>query len=325
MAHKNGILHACTIDGNGGGKTLSGNDISDEIKNDGLAWVHLNLNEKGSRRWIKKEISYLDDIIINALLADETRPRMFEFGNGVLMILRGMNLNENAEPEDMVSIRLWIDPCRIISVQRRNAKAINDILESLMAGQGPKNCGNFIAMLTARLFERMEPVLADLDEQTDNVEEKVMESPDPAERQQIIDIRKQAIIFRRYITPQRDVLAHLRVSNLEWLDQTDRRHLQESLDRLIRYVEDLDMVRERAQIVKDELTNALADKMNKNLYMLSIVAAIFLPLSFLTGLLGINVAGIPGADDPQAFMVFIGILVVVIALQMLLFKKLKWL
>jgi Mg2+ and Co2+ transporter CorA len=98
-------------------------------------------------------------------------------------------------------------------------------------------------------------------------------------------------------------MSHLRSCDFSWIDQTHKRRIQEALDRVIRYVEDLDATRERAQIVKDELANALADKMNKNMYVLSIVAAIFLPLGFLTGLIGINVGGMPGVDYNLAFWI----------------------
>ena len=224
----------------------------------------------------------------------------------------------------MVSIRLWIDQHRIITIRRRPIKGAQDLHKRLLAKKGPKNSGDFLCMLTGRLFERMEPVFSDLDEELDDIEEKVMEALDAKERQKITAIRKQAIMFRRYIAPQRDVISHLRTSELSWLDQMQKRRLQESLDHVVRYVEDLDTIRERAQIVKDELTNALSDKMNKNMYVLSIIAAIFLPLSFLTGLLGINVGGIPGAENTSAFWLFCGLLGVVVFFQALLFKKLKW-
>ena len=93
---------------------------------------------------------------------------------------------------------------------------------------------------------------------------------------------------------------------------------------MTRYVEDLDAIRERSQIVKDELANILADKLNKNMYVLSVIAAIFLPLGFLTGLLGINLGGMPGAENPDAFWVFSGLLVAVVSLQIWIFKKLDW-
>ena len=289
-----------------------------------LTWVHLDINEASSKKWADAELTFLDPLTLDALFAEETRPRILEFDTGTLLILRGVNLNADAEPEDMVSIRLWIDSSRIISVRKRRLKAVTDLRERIEAGVGPHNAGDFITQLTSRLFERMEPVFTELDELLDDAEERVMEAADTTYRSQITDIRKQAIVFRRYIAPQRDVIAALRVSDMPWLSELHKRRLQESLDRVIRYIEDIDTIRERAQIVKDELTNALSDKMNKNLYLLSVIAAVFLPLGFLTGLLGINVGGVPGVDDPSAFWVFSGFLLVVVALQILLFKRWKW-
>lgn len=286
--------------------------------------MHLDINEASSKKWADAELTFLDPLTLDALFAEETRPRILEFDTGTLLILRGVNLNADAEPEDMVSTRLWIDSSKIISVRKRRLKAVTDLRERIEAGVGPHNAGDFITQLTSRLFERMEPVFTELDELLDDAEERVMEAADTKYRSQITDIRKQAIVFRRYIAPQRDVIAALRVSDMPWLSELHKRRLQESLDRVIRYIEDIDSIRERAQIVKDELTNALSDKMNKNLYLLSVIAAVFLPLGFLTGLLGINVGGVPGVDDPSAFWVFSGFLSVVVALQILLFKRWKW-
>ena len=318
------ILHAHAIKGNGSGPILTGDAISKTIKADALAWVHLDGNNPETKTWLEREISYLDDIIIDALLERETRPRIIEHEDGAVMILRGVNLNENAEPEDMISIRFWVDSHRIISIAYRPLKAVADIAENLEEGRGPKDSGEFVTSLSSRLFERMEPVFSELDDQLDVVEEEVLVEPDKELRDTITDIRQQAIIFRRYIAPQRDVIAHLRSSEMSWLDQKHNRKLQENFDRVTRYVEDLDAIRERGQIVKDELANALADRLNKNMYMLSIVAAIFLPLGFLTGLLGINVGGIPGADYEGSFLIFCAILTGVVIAQIAVFKWLKW-
>lgn len=323
-AENSAILYAYAINGDGTGTPLSGDAVSQTIKDDALAWVHLDGNHPGTREWLEREVSYLDDLIIEALLEQQTRPRIIEFEQGALMILRGVNLNENAQAEDMISIRLWVDAHRIISVRLRPLKAVQDMCQRLESGSGPKNAGEFIGALSGRLFERMEPVFSELDERVDDVEEQVMDTPDKVLRASITDIRKQAIIFRRYIAPQKDVIAYLRGSDMPWLEQNHKRKLQENLDRVTRYVEDLDAIRERAQIVKDELSNALADKMNKNMYMLTIIAAIFLPLGFLTGLLGINVGGIPGADYAGSFFIFCGVLTVIVFLQVLYFKWQKW-
>ena len=311
-------LHAYQLDSKGGGTAIDLDNIPE-----GTIWVHLDATHGDARACLEK-ISDLDRFVIDALLAGETRPRMEELDDGILVILRGVNLNDPESPEDMVSIRLWVTENRIISTRRRKLMAVQDIEEKIGAGKGPKSSGEFLTTICSKLFDRMEPILTDLDEMTDNIEEKVLEDPDYSLRSSVVTIRKQAIMFRRYMAPQREVVSRLRGLDFEWLSTSDKRNLLESYDRVTRYVEDLDAIRERAQIVQDELNNALAERLNKNMYMVSIVAAIFLPLGFLTGLLGINIAGIPGAEYPNAFVVFCVMLAVVVVLQVVIFKKLKW-
>ncbi len=318
------ILLAYEFDERGGGAPLSKDAVSERIKDDKFAWVHLDAAHEDTKRWLESEVSYLDPFIIEALLADGTRPRMMQIDTGALLILRGVNLNKNAAPEDMVSIRLWFDDERVISLRRRPLKAISDLESRLRAGKGPKNAGHFVGMLVTRLFERMEPVLTELSELTDDIEERVLEDASTDLRESIGDVRKQAIMLRRYMAPQRDAIGQLRMSDVECLEDSHKRQLQESFNEITRYVEDLDAIRERAQIVKDEIANILADRLNKNMYVLSVIAAIFLPLGFLTGLLGINVGGIPGADNGNAFWFFCGILMTIVAFQVMAFKKMKW-
>jgi len=318
------ILQAFAIDGNGQGKELDEEAIIEEIRSEHFAWVHLNVNHPGTEAWLETNLGYLDRIIIEALLVEETRPRILVFPHGVLIILRGVNVNEKEDPEDMVSIRLWIDPWRVISLQRRKVFAVQDLAESLRRGVGPKNAADFLIMLCNNLFTRMNQAIADLDEQTDEAEEALLEGPDKTLREMVIDIRKKAILFRRYISPQKEVMAQLRNAEVSWMTQFHLRKVQENQDRITRYVEDLDAIRERAQIVKDELANILADHLNRNLYLLSVVAAIFLPLSFLTGLLGINVGGLPGIDNQNAFTYVSLICAGILILQIVVFRFFKW-
>lgn len=318
------ILLAYAINGDGTGTVLSGVAISDGLKDDQLAWVHLDAGDEGTGPWLSHELSYLDPFIISALTADETRPRMTQIGDGAIIILRGVNLNSGADTEDMVSVRMFIDSHRIISLQRRNVKAISAIETLLKSGKGPKNSGDFLCQLVSQLTGRFETVLADLDDLTDDTEEKLIINADTALRQDITNIRKKAIVFRRHMAPQRDAISQLRMAELEWVTETQSRHLHENYNHIMRYVEELDAIRERAQIVKDELANMIADRLNKNTYVLSVIAAIFLPLGFLTGLLGINIGGIPGVDSPVAFTIFCVFLIVVVAVQVYIFRKLKW-
>jgi len=325
MTENEPVLSAYEFDGNGRGVILPLSRQVEAVRSDSsVTWLHLDASHPNTRDWLHQNVNYLDTLILDALLAEETRPRVTENEQGLLIILRGVNLNENEEPEDMISIRLWVDAQRIISMRRRKLKAVQDIRNRLEQGNGPKNSAEFLIMLATRLFQRMEPVLIELDQRTDNIEEKIVEKPDADCRYEVIDIRKKAIMLRRYIAPQKDVISYLRICDMPWLEKFQRRQLQENLDRLTRYVEDLDAIRERAQIVKDELSNALTERMNKNMYLLSIVAAVFLPLGFVTGLLGINVGGVPGVDNNAAFWIVSGVCIGFVLIMTVAFRWLKW-
>ena len=98
----NPVICAYEINGSGKNLPLQGDDIAKKIQAKELAWVHLDAANPDTKGWLRENVSYLDDLILEALLAKETRPRMSRHGNGAVIILRGVNLNENAEEEDMI-------------------------------------------------------------------------------------------------------------------------------------------------------------------------------------------------------------------------------
>jgi len=318
------IFFAYAFDGKGGASLLDTAPIlTYGILPGEQYWVHLFLDNPATQPWLEK-YSGLDPSIIAALMQPISRPRITEFDDGALIILRGVNTNIDEEPEDMVSIRFYVDKKRIISVRKRKLSAVHDLREAFMRCRGPKTTGEFVSMLAENLCTRMEPTFNLLNEEMDDVEASALESPETVLRETIADVRKQAIIFHRYLAPQRDVLARIRMSEHRWLQSADRKNIMESYDRITRYVEDLDAIRQRAQIVHDEVAFALSARLNKNTFVLSIVSAIFLPLTFITGLLGMNVNGIPHADSSRAFIVVTALLTLTAGFQVFLLRRMRW-
>ncbi|OZG74473.1 zinc transporter ZntB [Hahella sp. CCB-MM4] len=320
------IIYSFRLDSVGGATELtpeSDSAIRQAIASSELTWFHINTLHPDAEQFLL-EIMQLDALVSEALLADETRPRLVDNENTALIILRGVNLNQGAEPEDMVSLRIWITKNSIISAGRRPLKALRDIVESFTQNKGPKDAGEWLTDVCVELYDHMQSAVTGLVEETDKLEEEVFHSQNENVRESILDIRKRAMILRRYITPQKDVVSYLRESQLSWMNDFCRRRLIEVGDWLTRYCEDLDSVRERAQVIKDELNAAMNDRLNRNLYLLSIVAAVALPLGILTGLFGINIGGMPGVESPHAFIWFSIALVVLCLLELVYLKKKKW-
>ncbi len=323
MSEENGLIFAFLLDEKGGGRSLDFDQLKAWKPGDGTLWAHLNYTGKNVREWMKRA-SGIDPLIVEALTAEETRPRNLVHGSGMLIILRGVNLNPETDPEDLVSVRCWIEADRIITMRNRRVLAVNELRDAVLAGTGPVCSGDFLTELTDRMVSRMGTVVADVDDTVDDFEDQVISAQSRDLRQKIADIRRTVIGMRRYLAPQRDVMMRLQSETIDWLSDRHRMRLREIGDRITRYVEDLDTIRERATITQDELNHRLAEQMNKTMYLLSIITGIFLPLGLLTGLFGINIGGMPGVENRWAFAIFCLALLIIAALQIWFFKRKKW-
>jgi len=323
MKEDSGLVFGFLLDGAGGGKKFSFDDVKNWSSDHGTLWLHLDYTVDKAKNWLYNE-SGLDPIIVESLVTEETRPRSLVHKSGMLVILRGVNLNPESDPEDMVSVRLWIDSNLIVTLYRRNVMAITELREAVENGSGPTGSGAFLEDLSDRLVVRMGSVIADIDDSVDALEDEVLSEQNYELRRKISDIRRTAIAMRRYVSPQRDVIAHLYNEKVDWLNEIERMRIRETADRTTRYIEDLDSVRDRATVTQEELNNRLAEQMNKTMYVLAIVAGVFLPLGLLTGLFGINIGGMPGTDSKWAFAIFCILLLMIATVQIWFFKKKKW-
>jgi zinc transporter len=323
MTGEKGLLHCYLLDGKGCGTSLDWTAASAWKPEDGVLWMHLEYSDASVQKWMLEE-SGLSTVSAEAMLSEETRPRSVLTANGLLLTLRGINPHPDASPEDMVALRLWSDGRRILTTRRRRLQSAREIAEALNQGVGPRDAGEFIESITDRIVARMAEVIDAINEDVDSLEEEVLTREAYELRPKLSELRRTTIGLRRYLAPQREAVMRLYAERIEWLSDTDRSRLRESADRTTRFVEEIDLVRERAIVVQEDLSSRLTEKMDKTMYVLSIVASIFLPLGFLTGLLGINIGGIPGADYAGAFLVFCALLVGIVGFQIWLFKAKKW-
>lgn len=324
-----GLIDAYSFDGAGRAVALDWTDL--DSTRDGRAaqagggflWIHLLRNAPETREFLF-ERSGLPTIASEALVAADSRPRTTVFDDGMIVDIRGVNMNPGEDPEDMVSLRIWCDGKRVISVRRRKLMAVDDVRDAIRRHHAPDRPAALLIMLADGLTRRMGNVIGDLEERVDSLEERVVAAQSQELRLALGAIRREAIMLRRFIGPNREAIQQIANDPPDWMDVSDRQRLREVADKITRYVEELDAARERAAVVQDELSSRLAERLNSNTYVLSVIAAIFLPLSLLTGLLGINVGGIPGEDWDGSFWVVTASLFVFGGVGYWLLRKLRW-
>ena len=186
-SNENGLIRAYVLDGTGGGKVLAWDEIAGWTADQGTLWIHLDRTNLAARRWIR-EASGLDATVIDALLAKGSRPRSVDINGGLMVLLRGINLNPGEDPVDMVSIRMFVESDRIISVRRNPMMAIQDIWTALDAGSGPTDTAEFLAMTAEQLVERMWPLLTDVEDELDRLEDQMSDPSGRPSRRRLADL-----------------------------------------------------------------------------------------------------------------------------------------
>jgi zinc transporter len=265
----------------------------------GLVWIHLTTNDERAKLWLGGEAG-LSPYVIEALTATETRPRCDAVGAGVVINLRGLSSEELATSDLLASIRIYALGGCVFSVTRKALNALHPVRELIEAGK-LLDPGDLIAALSQAITEELDPVVADLGDSLDDCEEQITSGHAFELRRMVNRARSQAIGLRRFLNPQRAALEKLAAMPNDWLGDDDRLHLSAAADRAARMAEELESIRERAALVHETLTDLRAEQIDQRSLIIAVAAMVFLPLTFITGLLGMNVAGIPSAHEPWAF------------------------
>ena len=326
--NERGLVYGYILNGRGGARRIQRNELDIlDLQPDETLWLHWDRSVPEAQQWLRQS-SGLNEFACDLLLEEATRPRIVPLiGESLLLFLRGVNLNPNAVPEDMVSLRVYVDAQRVISLRLRPLKAAAEIQEDLEEGIGAENTRSLILQLATYMTSRVDTLVVELAEQLDEMEERVEEDEtNLPEHSLILGLRKRVASLKRYLAPQRDIYFDLSRQKPAWLvARGEAEYWSELHNSLTRNLEELELMRERVSFLQEVEQRSVAERTNRTMYLLAIITGFFLPMSFVTGLLGMNVGGIPGSTFSMGFVVACGAILLIAVFQWWLFRRLRWL
>lgn len=276
---------------------------------EGFTWHHLDGHDDAALRWLDERQDLLPTARFS-LTAVETRPRCQPLDDGVIINMRGLRESEEDEGDELVSIRIWAEKGQVISLCFRRMAGLDHLRQKMEAGRF-LDPGDLIAALAISITHQLDPVIADLGDAVDECEVSLSGEGAFELRKGITQARSKAINYRRFVVPQRQALENMSTLDMPWIEDDDRIHLREAADRFARMAEELEAVRERSALLHEQLTDLRAEKIDRRSLVIAIVAMIFLPLTFVTGLFGMNVDGIPYQHHPLSFWAVTGFSILV--------------
>ena len=289
----------------------------------GNLWIHIDEDNPESVNWLMNE-SGLDELIIENLLDEETQPRFFSLPTGTFVVLRDVNLNRNADVEDMIAVRFWIEKNRMISLSHRRQPAIEKLVTSFSKGDAPLTPAGVFVRLSESITLNISKVLNKIDDALDDIEDELIDVDTmqaDSLRYRISDIRHQVLGMRRYIGPQKEVFLALKNFEIE-LNKQEKAVLRSIRRDMIQAVGALEYAREHSTVSQEELDSRINVQLNKTMYILTIIMVVLAPLTLITGVLGSN--SVEVTENPYGFLWISMTLLILGVLQVWYFKRKHW-
>lgn len=327
-----GLRFALLLDGKGGCTPLTMARLSAWTPADGTVWIHFERDHSATVDWVTARGGF-DPLVAEALVEEDSRPRVEPIDDGLLIILRGLctsppeEAEEKREDIDLVPLHIWVDEKRLVSLRDSGhyLTALRDIRLALETGKGPRSTGELLALVSEKLVRDLEPVLDQMDEECDELDDLVFEGDAGEVRERLKQLRRRSVQLKRYLAPQRDALSRIEHDDAPWLTNRDKLRMREVIDKLLRFIDYLDSIRDRTAILHDDLSTVISERIAHNSNRLAALAALLLPPSLVAGLFGMNVGGVPGVHEGYAFLAVVVFVMLMSAGTLVILRRINWL
>jgi zinc transporter len=320
-----GLICAYGFGSDGSIRELSLPVLSDLMRTpDGFLWAHLNIAVWPMRTWIGDK-SDLPETVREVLVStDDIRPRFERCGEGLIGTLSDVQHDFSGQPGDIGTLHVWFTRNMLITTRNHPLTAVDKLRLDIRDGFHPVSTGELIGALIDHLAASFHKVIEEMADGLDETEDAILAGISTDLRSQLGDLRRQVVSLRRQLLPQRRALSRLLSQPPAWWSADDLRDLREAGERFSSVAEDLGAAEDRAKVLQDEFSAKLAEEANRNLFRLSIVTLIFLPMTLVTGIFGMNVAGLPGTHDTLSFWWVMVLMVASAGATLLLLKVKHW-
>lgn len=265
-----------------------------------LVWLHFNLMDIRAREWIGKS-GVLPEAAAEFLLAGDSRIRLDRLGGAIIGVLGDLHHDFDLDPESLGLIRFYADAGILVTGRRHPLMAVDRLRRETLAGIYLSSPVALLAHLLSHLAESFESIITGLADQVDGIEDRILAGRFQREGAGLGSVRRLMSRLRRHLNAERHELTDILTQLPPWCTEADDADLRRAVGRLDAFGQDLDLLYERGRSLQEEIASRLGEATNRNLYVLSVVTTIFLPMTLITGLFGINVGGMPWLENHLGF------------------------
>lgn len=269
-------------------------------RQDVVTWLHFNLSEARARRWLLGA-EFLPEALRELLQEHDDNRRIELVDGGLLLVMSDFTYEDASDPSEVAALWCYVARNALITARMHPLRSVDDLRLQMRGGATANSGMDLIAQLLDLRTARLRQLAHGMAERLDDIEDEILAGNIKEQREQLGRTRRLCARLRRQFVPERADMNKFLQRPAAALEEAEREALRSSVESLGFAIEEVAELYERAKLLQEELASRLAENTGRNLYVLSVLTAVLLPMTLVTGIFGMNVAGLPGTHGPGSF------------------------
>lgn len=274
--------------------------LQTQVTADSLVWLHFNLSDARARRWLL-EATFLPEALRELWRDHDGHRRVEMVDDGLLLVLNDFSYDDASDPSEVAPLWCFASRHLLITARLHPLKSADELRLQMRSHFSATTGIDLASQLLDIRTGRVKRLANQMTDQLDDIEDKILAGNIEQQRELLGRNRRLCARLRRQFAPERADLNRFLHRPGGALSMEDRESLQSCTDTLAFALEEISELYERAKLLQEELASRLAENTGRNLYVLSILTAVLLPMTLVTGIFGMNVGGLPGLHGGHAF------------------------
>ncbi len=306
---------------------ISLGECEDFIKRDSVTWINISGVHNPEIIGQLGDIFSLHPLLLEDVLNTTGRPKLDDYDDYLFVVLKMIDYRTDVQVMAHEHVCLVIRDGLVISLQEHEGDVFGPVRERIRKGKGRirKSGADYLAYaLIDIIVDHYFQVLEAFGEKIEEYQDAVLSDPDPSIPEAVHSMKRQVIYIRKSVWPVREIAAALLRSDSDLITKETQLFLRDVYDHTIQVVETVEMFREVLASVLDIYLSSVNNRMSEVMKVLTVIATIFIPLTFIAGVYGMNFEYMPELAWPYAYPVVWFVFIVAAVGMMAFFKHKKW-
>ena len=295
-------------------------------KQEGLVWLDIEDANNEDGQFLSETFYFHPLMIADCLSKNIHPPKIDDFEDYLFMIVHGINYYIESDIEETTELGIFIGKNYVVTSHDMPMRSITTILERIQRNGHPVRRGGdmFAHDLIDAVVDNILPTIDELSDKLSGIEADVLRNPRKETLTRIMQLKRSIIAINRVMTPQRELIGNLSRGFYPLISEKTQLYYRNIYDHMVRIETLAQDLRDLADSVLATYLSSVSNRMNEVMKVLSIVAAIFLPLALVAGIYGMNFVNMPELAWRYGYFVILGIMGGIAAGLAFFFKKRKW-